>query len=218
MKKLYFAFLLLFSNLFFSQVLDKNDDINTFLKNVVSEDNMYDNEIEIRIRYINDFDKKILINYIQIPDVLVKRLHQSDLEIIHNIHNIYETEINKMEDEFHSEQKVKYKYLTPKSRIAKMLLIDDRNNYPDSYSVISKDELLKIKNNDLDKDLKLILEIYQKNSDLLFPLVKDVDNYRKQFVGNPLYYPDWETTEIIDFYNKIDTVLWCYSNSILKSN
>jgi len=44
-------------------------------------------------------------------------------------------------------------------------------------------------------------------------LVVDVDNYRKQFVNNPIYYPNWENVEKIDFYNKVNAVLWSYSNS-----
>lgn len=208
-----FAVFVFSFNFFNSQILDKNKDINLFLENVVSEDDLYESEIKIRIQYINDLNKKVLINYIQTPDGLMEKLNKTDLELLDRVYRLYISEVVKMESEFDHEQKFKYKSLTPKSRISKILLIDELKNFPDSYSVISTNELLQIENKNIKEDLNSILRIFQRNKDLLFQMVKDVDDYRKQFLNAPIYYPNWENVEKIDFYNKINVVLWSYSNS-----
>ncbi len=212
--KIWICTVFIFSfNIIYSQKLDENKDINTFLKSVVSEDDIYDNEINTRIQYINNLDKKVLINYTQIPNDLIQKLNRKELDLVDKIYQMYFSEVRKMESDFYIEQKVKYKSLTPKSRLSKILLIDEIKNFPDTYSIISTNTLLNIKNKNINDDLKSVFEIYQKNSNLLSRLVVDVDNYRKQFVNNPIYYPNWENVEKIDFYNKVNAVLWSYSNS-----
>ncbi|WP_333853477.1 hypothetical protein [Epilithonimonas sp.] len=212
--KIWICTVFIFSfNIIYSQKLDENKDIDTFLKSVVSEDDIYDNEINSRIQYINNLDKRVLINYTQIPNDLIQKLNKKELDLLDKIYQMYFSEVRKMESDFYIEQKVKYKSLTPKSRISKILLIDEIKNFPDTYSIISTNTLLNIKNKNINDDLKSVFEIYRKNSNLLSQLVVDVDNYRKQFVNNPMYYTNWENVEKIDFYNKINAVLWSYSNS-----
>jgi len=212
--KIWICFVFIFSfNFISSQSLDENKDINLFLKNVISEDDNHDRDIEIRIQYINDFNKKVLINYVQTPDDLVKRLNKKELELLGKIYQVYFSEVNKRQSEFYLEQKFKYKSLTPKSRINQILLIDELENYPDTYSVLSTNELLQIKNKNLSIDLNSIVEIYNRNSNLLSQLLKDVVNYKNKFTGSPIYYPDSENSEEIDFNNKINAVLWSYSSS-----
>lgn len=212
--KVWISIVFLFSfNFFYSQKLDENKDVDNFLKSLVSEDDIYDNEINTRIQYINNLDKKVLINYTQIPNDLIQKLNKKELDLLDKIYQMYFSEVRKMESDFYIEQKVKYKSLTPKSRISKILLIDEIKNFPDTYSIISTNTLLNIKNKNINDDLKSVFEIYRKNSNLLSQLVVDVDNYRKQFVNNPMYYPNWENVEKNDFYSKINAVLWSYSNS-----
>ncbi len=217
--KIWISILFIFSfNFINSQTLDENKVIDLFLKNVISEDDIYNDEIKIRIQYINDLDKKVLINYVQIPDDLIEKLDKKELDLLDKVYKLYFSGVITMESEFSNEQKRKYKSLTPKSRINKILLIDELKNFPDTYSIFSTNELLQIKNKNLTNDLNSIFEIYQKNNDLLKSILKDVDDYRKQFLNAPIYYPNWENVENVDFYNKINVVLWSYSNSKLYFN
>ncbi|WP_312076538.1 hypothetical protein [Chryseobacterium sp.] len=214
MKYFVFTFFILVSNSFYTQTLDKDKDIDLFLKSVVSEDDLvYGNEISIRIQYINDLNKKILINHIQTPDYLVSKLSRSESSILERVYQVYISEVKKMEMNFIDEQKFKYKNLTPKSRICKLLLIDQFKNYPNSYTIISNNTLLNLKNTKVNDDLSLVFQIYRKYNSELSKLVNDVESYQKQFVNFPIYYPNWEQPEKIDYYNKIDAVLWCYLSS-----
>jgi len=120
--KIWICTVFIFSfNIIYSQKLDENKDINTFLKSVVSEDDIYDNEINTRIQYINNLDKKVLINYTQIPNDLIQKLNRKELDLVDKIYQMYFSEVRKMESDFYIEQKVKYKSVTPKSRIRKIL-------------------------------------------------------------------------------------------------
>ena len=67
MKNVPLIFLIFFSNLIFCQVIDENKDMDMYLKDVISRDDVYQNDIDIKIKYINDFDKNILINYQNLP-------------------------------------------------------------------------------------------------------------------------------------------------------
>ncbi|HAP94221.1 MAG TPA: hypothetical protein DCP54_00395 [Chryseobacterium sp.] len=208
----FFAFTFLF-NFISSQTLDKNIDIDNFLKDKIKRDDVYDNDIRIRIDFVNSLDKKILINYIQTPDSLIKNLNKSEFEAVKLLYEIYERELKKMNDEFYYNSKVNYKSLTSKSRINNLLLVDELNTYPDSYSIIYNNELLKFKYSNLNKVINVLSEIFQKNENMLSGILNDVSNFKKGFVDKPLYYPTWEKPEIILLYNKINVVLWCYSNS-----
>ncbi|ROI13784.1 hypothetical protein [Epilithonimonas hominis] len=208
----FFAFTFLF-NFISSQTLDKNIDIDNFLKDKIKRDDVYDNDIRIRLDFVNSLDKKILINYIQTPDSLIKNLNKSEFEAVKLLYEIYERELKKMNDEFYYNSKVNYKSLTSKSRINNLLLVDELNTYPDSYSIIYNNELLKFKYSNLNKVINVLSEIFQKNENMLSGILNDVSNFKKGFVDKPLYYPTWEKPEIILLYNKINVVLWCYSNS-----
>ncbi|MNK56205.1 hypothetical protein D3C87_752320 [compost metagenome] len=107
MKNWIFAVFVFSFNFLNSQTLDKSKDIDLFLKNVVSEDDIYENDIKIRIQYINDLDKKVLINYMQTPDSLVKKLTNKELELLDKVYKIYFSEVIKMESEFNYEEKIK---------------------------------------------------------------------------------------------------------------
>ena len=208
----FFAFTFLF-NFISSQTLDKNIDIDNFLKDKIKRDDVYDDDIRIRLDFVNSLDKKILINYIQTPDSLIKNLNKSEFEAVKLLYEIYERELKKMNDEFYYNSKVNYKSLTSKSRINNLLLVDELNTYPDSYSIIYNNELLKFKYLNLNKVINILSEIFQKNENMLSGILNDVSNFKKGFVDKPLYYPTWEKPEIILLYNKINVVLWCYSNS-----
>lgn len=207
-----FIFLLSFISVS-SQTFAENQNQDLALRKIIDADDIYDNDLKIRIQYINDLNKIILINFMQVPDSLISSLSKVDVETVRKIFDIYSDQIKKMEYEFNFNQKVTYKSLTPKSRINNLLLIDELKNYPNSYSIFSTNQMLLFNNNDLNKNMRLIMAIYQKNIDLLLPIVTDVDSYRKQFSDTPLYYPRWANQAEIDFYNKINVVLWCYSNS-----
>lgn len=208
----FFAFTFLF-NFISSQTLDKNTDIDNFLKDKIERDDVYDDDIRIRIDFVNHLNKKILINYIQVPNSLIKNLSKSEFGTVKLLYEMYERELKKMNDEFYYNNKVNYKSLTSKSRINNLLLIDELNTYPDSYSIIYNNNLLKFKNSDLNDIIKVLSEIYQKNENMLSGILNDVNDFKKGFVDKPLYYPTWEKPEIILLYNKINVVLWCYSNS-----
>ncbi len=208
----FFAFTFLF-NFISSQTLDKNIDIDNFLKDKIKRDDVYDNDIRIRLDFVNSLDKKILINYIQTPDSLIKNLNKSEFEAVKLLYEIYERELKKMNDEFYYNSKVNYKSLTSKSRINNLLLVDELNTYPDSYSIIYNNDLLKFKYSNLNKIVNVTYEIFQKNENMLSGILIDVSNFKKGFVDKPLYYPTWEKPDIILLYNKINVVLWCYSNS-----
>ena len=132
MKLFSFIFLFLFS-FSYSQKLDENNDIDVFLKSKMNLDDVYEEDIRIRIKYINDFNKIILVNYVLLPDSLTKKLDKDELEVIKSIYAIYSNQLKKMENEFEYNQKVTFKSVTPKSRINNLLLIDELKNFPDSY-------------------------------------------------------------------------------------
>ena len=208
----FFAFTFLF-NFISSQTLDKNIDIDNFLKDKIKRDDVYDDDIRIRLDFVNHLNKKILINYIQTPDSLIKNLNKSEFEAVKLLYEIYERELKKMNDEFYYNSKVNYKSLTSKSRINNLLLVDELNTYPDSYSIIYNNDLLKFKYSNLNKIVNVTYEIFQKNENMLSGIFNDVSNFKKGFVDKPLYYATWEKPEIILLYNKVNVVLWCYSNS-----
>ena len=84
MKLFSFIFLFLFS-FSYSQKLDENNDIDVFLKSKMNLDDVYEEDIRIRIKYINDFNKIILVNYVLLPDSLTKKLDKDELEVIKSI-------------------------------------------------------------------------------------------------------------------------------------
>ena len=97
MKNVPLIFLIFFSNLIFCQVIDENKDMDMYLKDVISRDDVYQNDIDIRIKYINDFDKNILINYQNLPEEFIKKQTKENLEIIKQIHDLYYEKVSKME-------------------------------------------------------------------------------------------------------------------------
>ena len=122
-------------------------------------------------------------------------------------------QLKKMENEFEYNQKVTFKSVTPKSRINNLLLIDELKNFPDSYSLISNLNFDNFNSKELKDNLILIVNIFEKNKELLEGILLDVNKFKILFKGKPLYYPEWETENIISYYEKINVVLWCYSNS-----
>ena len=173
MKLFSFIFLFLFS-FSYSQKLDENNDIDVFLKSKMNLDDVYEEDIRIRIKYINDFNKIILVNYVLLPDSLTKKLDKDELEVIKSIYAIYSNQLKKMENEFEYNQKVTFKSVTPKSRINNLLLIDELKNFPDSYSLISNLNFDNFNSKELKDNLILIVNIFEKNLFLLNNLDKEL--------------------------------------------
>jgi hypothetical protein len=218
MKNVPLIFLIFFSNLIFCQVIDENKDMDMYLKDVISRDDVYQNDIDIRIKYINDFDKNILINYQNLPEEFIKKQTKENLEIIKQIHDLYYEKVSKMEKEFNYNQKFTYKQLTPKSRINSLLLIDELKNYPDSYSILYSDELVRFNDKDFEKKMDKLFNLSKNNSVEISKLRLEIDDFKRQFLNKPMYYPIWEKQEVVSYCSYIDIVLWCYSNSSLNKS
>jgi hypothetical protein len=218
MKNVLLIFLIFFSNLIFCQVIDENKDMDMYLKDVISRDDVYQNDIDIRIKYINDFDKNILINYQNLPEEFIKKQTKENLEIIKQIHDLYYEKVSKMEKEFNYNQKFTYKQLTPKSRINSLLLIDELKNYPDSYSILYSDELVRFNDKDFEKKMDKLFNLSKNNSVEISKLRLEIDDFKRQFLNKPMYYPIWEKQEVVSYCSYIDIVLWCYSNSSLNKS
>lgn len=179
MKNVPLIFLIFFSNLIFCQVIDENKDMDMYLKDVISRDDVYQNDIDIRIKYINDFDKNILINYQNLPEEFIKKQTKENLEIIKQIHDLYYEKVSKMEKEFNYNQKFTYKQLTPKSRINSLLLIDELKNYPDSYSILYSDELVRFNDKDFEKKMDKLFNLSKNNSVEISKLRLEIDDFKK---------------------------------------
>ena len=218
MKNVPLIFLIFFSNLIFCQVIDENKDMDMYLKDVISRDDVYQNDIDIRIKYINDFDKNILINYQNLPEEFIKKQTKENLEIIKQIHDLYYEKVSKMEKEFNYNQKFTYKQLTPKSRINSLLLIDELKNYPDSYSILYSDELVRFNDKDFEKKMDKLFNLSKNYSVEMSKLRLEIDDFKRQFLNKPMYYPIWEKQEVVSYCSYIDIVLWCYSNSSLNKS
>jgi hypothetical protein len=218
MKNVPLIFLIFFSNLIFCQVIDENKDMDMYLKDVISRDDVYQNDIDIRIKYINDFDKNILINYQNLPEEFIKKQTKENLEIIKQIHDLYYEKVSKMEKEFNYNQKFTYKQLTPKSRINSLLLIDELKNYPDSYSILYSDVLVRFNDKDFEKKMDKLFNLSKNNSVEISKLRLEIDDFKRQFLNKPMYYPIWEKQEVVSYCSYIDIVLWCYSNSSLNKS
>lgn len=218
MKNVLLIFLIFFSNLIFCQVIDENKDMDMYLKDVISRDDVYQNDIDIRIKYINDFDKNILINYQNLPEEFIKKQTKENLEIIKEIHNLYYEKVSKMEKEFNCNQKFTYKQLTPKSRINSLLLIDELKNYPDSYSILYSDVLLRFNDKDFEKKMDKLFNLSKNYSVEISKLRLEIDDFKRQFLNKPMYYPIWEKQEVVSYCSYVDIVLWCYSNSSLNKS
>ena len=218
MKNVLLIFLIFFSNLIFCQVIDENKDMDMYLKDVISRDDVYQNDIDIRIKYINDFDKNILINYQNLPEEFIKKQTKENLEIIKEIHDLYYEKVSKMEKEFNYNQKFTYKQLTPKSRINSLLLIDELKNYPDSYSILYSDVLVRFNDKDFEKKMDKLFNLSKNNSVEISKLRLEIDDFKRQFLNKPMYYPIWEKQEVVSYCSYIDIVLWCYSNSSLNKS
>ena len=218
MKNVLLIFLIFFSNLIFCQVIDENKDMDMYLKDVISRDDVYQNDIDIRIKYINDFDKNILINYQNLPEEFIKKQTKENLEIIKQIHDLYYEKVSKMEKEFNYNQKFTYKQLTPKSRINSLLLIDELKNYPDSYSILYSDELVRFNDKDFEKKMDKLFNLSKNYSVEISKLRLEIDDFKRQFLNKPMYYPIWEKQEVVSYCSYIDIVLWCYSNSSLNKS
>ena len=218
MKNVPLIFLIFFSNLIFCQVIDENKDLDMYLKDVISRDDVYQNDIDIRIKYINDFDKNILINYQNLPEEFIKKQTKENLEIIKQIHDLYYEKVSKMEKEFNYNQKFTYKQLTPKSRINSLLLIDELKNYPDSYSILYSDVLVRFNDKDFEKKMDKLFNLSKNNSVEISKLRLEIDDFKRQFLNKPMYYPIWEKQEVVSYCSYIDIVLWCYSNSSLNKS
>ena len=218
MKNVPLIFLIFFSNLIFCQVIDENKDMDMYLKDVISRDDVYQNDIDIRIKYINDFDKNILINYQNLPEEFIKKQTKENLEIIKQIHDLYYEKVTKMEKEFNYNQKFTYKQLTPKSRINSLLLIDELKNYPDSYSILYSDVLVRFNDKDYEKKMDKLFNLSKNNSVEISKLRLEIDDFKRQFLNKPMYYPIWEKQEVVSYCSYIDIVLWCYSNSSLNKS
>lgn len=218
MKNVPLIFLIFFSNLIFCQVIDENKDMDMYLKDVISRDDVYQNDIDIRIKYINDFDKNILINYQNLPEEFIKKQTKENLEIIKEIHDLYYEKVSKMEKEFNYNQKFTYKQLTPKSRINSLLLIDELKNYPDSYSILYSDVLVRFNDKDFEKKMDKLFNLSKNYSVEISKLRLEIDDFKRQFLNKPMYYPIWEKQEVVSYCSYIDIVLWCYSNSSLNKS
>ena len=218
MKNVLLIFLIFFSNLIFCQVIDENKDMDMYLKDVISRDDVYQNDIDIRIKYINDFDKNILINYQNLPEEFIKKQTKENLEIIKQIHDLYYEKVSKMEKEFNYNQKFTYKQLTPKSRINSLLLIDELKNYPDSYSILYSDVLVRFNDKDFEKKMDKLFNLSKNYSVEISKLRLEIDDFKRQFLNKPMYYPIWEKQEVVSYCSYIDIVLWCYSNSSLNKS
>lgn len=218
MKNVLLIFLIFFSNLIFCQVIDENKDMDMYLKDVISRDDVYQNDIDIRIKYINDFDKNILINYQNLPEEFIKKQTKENLEIIKEIHDLYYEKVSKMEKEFNYNQKFTYKQLTPKSRINSLLLIDELKNYPDSYSILYSDVLVRFNDKDFEKKMDKLFNLSKNYSVEISKLRLEIDDFKRQFLNKPMYYPIWEKQEVVSYCSYIDIVLWCYSNSSLNKS
>ena len=218
MKNVLLIFLIFFSNLIFCQVIDENKDMDMYLKDVISRDDVYQNDIDIRIKYINDFDKNILINYQNLPEEFIKKQTKENLEIIKQIHDLYYEKVSKMEKEFNYNQKFTYKQLTPKSRINSLLLIDELKNYPDSYSILYSDVLVRFNDKDFEKKMDKLFNLSKNCSVEISKLRLEIDDFKRQFLNKPMYYPIWEKQEVVSYCSYIDIVLWCYSNSSLNKS
>ena len=218
MKNVLLIFLIFFSNLIFCQVIDENKDMDMYLKDVISRDDVYQNDIDIRIKYINDFDKNILINYQNLPEEFIKKQTKENLEIIKEIHDLYYEKVSKMEKEFNYNQKFTYKQLTPKSRINSLLLIDELKNNPDSYSILYSDVLVRFNDKDFEKKMDKLFNLSKNYSVEISKLRLEIDDFKRQFLNKPMYYPIWEKQEVVSYCSYIDIVLWCYSNSSLNKS
>ena len=218
MKNVPLIFLIFFSNLIFCQVIEENKDMDMYLKDVISRDDVYQNDIDIRIKYINDFDKNILINYQNLPEEFIKKQTKENLEIIKQIHDLYYEKVSKMEKEFNYNQKFTYKHLTPKSRINSLLLIDELKNYPDSYSILYSDVLVRFNDKDFEKKMDKLFNLSKNYSVEISKLRLEIDDFKRQFLNKPMYYPIWEKQEVVSYCSYIDIVLWCYSNSSLNKS
>lgn len=218
MKNVLLIFLIFFSNLIFCQVIDENKDMDMYLKDVISRDDVYQNDIDIRIKYINDFDKNILINYQNLPEEFIKKQTKENLEIIKQIHDLYYEKVSKMEKEFNYNQKFTYKQLTPKSRINSLLLIDELKNYPDSYSILYSDVLVRFNDKDFEKKMDKLFNLSKNYSVEISKLRLEIDDFKRQFLNKPMYYPIWEKQEVVSYCSYVDIVLWCYSNSSLNKS
>ncbi|GAB1347528.1 hypothetical protein QO190_05940 [Cloacibacterium sp. Arc13] len=218
MKNVPLIFLIFFSNLIFCQVIEENKDMDMYLKDVISRDDVYQNDIDIRIKYINDFDKNILINYQNLPEEFIKKQTKENLEIIKQIHDLYYEKVSKMEKEFNYNQKFTYKQLTPKSRINSLLLIDELKNYPDSYSILYSDVLVRFNDKDFEKKMDKLFNLSKNYSVEISKLRLEIDDFKRQFLNKPMYYPIWEKQEVVSYCSYIDIVLWCYSNSSLNKS
>ena len=218
MKNVPLIFLIFFSNLIFCQVIEENKDMDMYLKDVISRDDVYQNDIDIRIKYINDFDKNILINYQNLPEEFIKKQTKENLEIIKQIHDLYYEKVSKMEKEFNYNQKFTYKQLTPKSRINSLLLIDELKNYPDSYSILYSDVLVRFNDKDFEKKMDKLFNLSKNYSVEISKLRLEIDDFKRQFLNKPMYYPIWEKQEVVSYCSYVDIVLWCYSNSSLNKS
>lgn len=192
--------------------------MDMYLKDVISRDDVYQNDIDIRIKYINDFDKNILINYQNLPEEFIKKQTKENLEIIKQIHDLYYEKVSKMEKEFNYNQKFTYKQLTPKSRINSLLLIDELKNYPDSYSILYSDVLVRFNDKDFEKKMDKLFNLSKNYSVEISKLRLEIDDFKRQFLNKPMYYPIWEKQEVVSYCSYIDIVLWCYSNSSLNKS
>ena len=113
-----------------------------------------------------------------LPDSLTKKLDKDELEVIKSIYAIYSNQLKKMENEFEYNQKVTFKSLTPKSRINNLLLIDELKNFPDSYSLISNLNFDNFNSKELKDNLILIVNIFEKNKELLEGILLDVNKFK----------------------------------------
>ena len=130
---------------------------------------------------------------------------------------LYE-KVSKMEKEFNYNQKFTYKQLTPKSRINSLLLIDELKNYPDSYSILYSDVLVRFNDKDFEKKMDKLFNLSKNYSVEISKLRLEIDDFKRQFLNKPMYYPIWEKQEVVSYCSYIDIVLWCYSNSSLNKS
>ena len=159
-----------------------------------------------------------MINYQNLPEEFIKKQTKENLEIIKQIHDLYYEKVSKMEKEFNYNQKFTYKQLTPKSRINSLLLIDELKNYPDSYSILYSDVLVRFNDKDFEKKMDKLFNLSKNNSVEISKLRLEIDDFKRQFLNKPMYYPIWEKQEVVSYCSYIDIVLWCYSNSSLNKS
>ena len=63
-----------------------------------------------------------------------------------------------------------------------------------------------------------LFNLSKNNSVEISKLRLEIDDFKRQFLNKPMYYPIWAKQEVVSYCSYIDIVLWCYSNSSLNKS